>query len=650
MSIKVNLETGFNPKVLKENFNGDLTDAKDLFEVIENDPKKESIWYTKRRKVSFPVKVLHYEDISVYESVQLNFYEKFIILLLQKGIKSSNTDELIGKLSKLLNIALVCVEEFIEFLIKNSYLNFNESSNNYQLDPTIKFTINESLDYAMFADLSVKKADCNKILLVPELSGIYYLESDFSSKVFIRKGNENSQKKVKLSPSFVLNVEKSNDLIRELIVKYFSTTNYHLTKDFTFKLNEDLYSDYMLEFEATLLYEYNKESKISILSKIIVENDNILPISFIEKLLVGQKIDTVKPKFIEIGEVFYSSITVANKELSNYERITESESKELAPLLASLEVTQIKSSNIKKDHKNKVNNLNKEINDSKTYINEINEKIKVNESLLEEYEQIDNDLALNVKKTIRALMLDKISLEKAIVDLKTNQDKVDSDFSKELAESESLVAIEKEKVSIKESKIEEARKNELKSSHFVEEIIEKNNKKLYKIIQEVLDKYPPSKNIFNRYVSEICLELDKAISASEVNAMDQVAFSLVGIRDYYDKVIKVIFDLLLNKNEKNLGSYLGDWSNREQLRSTFNKRAVKTSFLQNLIKFNDVINAISHKEDNGKERDRNNKNITEFKKMVHKEREIVMLNIPDFFNSISLTKAESNLIISKLKM
>jgi hypothetical protein len=184
----------------------------------------------------------------------------------------------------------------------------------------------------------------------------------------------------------------------------------------------------------------------------------------------------------------------------------------------------------------------------------------------------------------------------------------------------------------------------------VDEIIDKNRKKLNQHIETVIDKYPYSKNNLFRYKTEICLKLDRAISASEVNALEPVAFELTGIRDYYDRVLKVIFDLLLNKNEKNLGSYLGDGFNREGLKSVFSKRGVKISVLQNLIKFNEIINAISHKEDNGKERDKNKITISEFKKMIHKERETILLTLPDFFNGLSLTKTEIKSIISRLKI
>ena len=56
-------------------------------------PKENGISYSKDRKISFSAKGLYFTNISVLKSVQLAFFEKYIILLLQKGIKASSRKE-----------------------------------------------------------------------------------------------------------------------------------------------------------------------------------------------------------------------------------------------------------------------------------------------------------------------------------------------------------------------------------------------------------------------------------------------------------------------------------------------------------------------------------------------------------------------------
>ena len=56
--------------------------------IISNNEDKNSsgIYYTKSKKISFPVTGLVFTDIPVLKSVQLSFYEKYVVLILQKGI------------------------------------------------------------------------------------------------------------------------------------------------------------------------------------------------------------------------------------------------------------------------------------------------------------------------------------------------------------------------------------------------------------------------------------------------------------------------------------------------------------------------------------------------------------------------------------
>src|SRR5574344_1686576 len=72
------------------------------------------------RNVKVPFNTLYFtkKDILTRSETVLNFYEKMIVLLLKEGIKASGNEKLINKLSIMLNIKEVFVEDFINVLIR----------------------------------------------------------------------------------------------------------------------------------------------------------------------------------------------------------------------------------------------------------------------------------------------------------------------------------------------------------------------------------------------------------------------------------------------------------------------------------------------------------------------------------------------------
>ena len=72
------------------------------------------------RDIKVPFNTLYFtkKDIPTRSESVLNFYEKTIVLLLKEGIKATSNEKLIEKLSVMLNIKEVLVEDFLNVLFR----------------------------------------------------------------------------------------------------------------------------------------------------------------------------------------------------------------------------------------------------------------------------------------------------------------------------------------------------------------------------------------------------------------------------------------------------------------------------------------------------------------------------------------------------
>jgi hypothetical protein len=304
----------------------------------------------------------------------------------------------------------------------------------------------------------------------------------------------------------------------------------------------------------------------------------------------------------------------------------------------------------KKNYKQKFNSITSEIKNLKEKIEGIDASISISEILVKESDQNEPELLINLMKTLDELKIEKLEISKLISEKEKELSNTNILAIEEEKNLEDSIEIKKEKFSNIESNIKQLQIQTRETTNEMEALIAKNSSKFNEIIQVALKKYPLKSNLFNLYVNKICTGIGQAISASEHNAFNEIAYFLDGIRDSYRKVFQVIFDSLLKKQEVSLGRYLGDMFNREKLRSLFNNRNIKVNIIQKLVNFHEIINAISHKGENGKEKSKNINLINSFKIMKHNEREDLMMAIPEFFNSILFSKAEVNTFLSKLKL
>lgn len=645
--IKENLNTivdNQNNNILN---NEKVNNEKNKLELLDNNivtDYKDGVVYAKSVRLSFSIKRLFISKIPVFQSEQLSFYQKFIILLLSKGVKANDLTE---SLSSILNVSKICVDDFLRYLNNNYYLEYDKKTDLYKLCKDVHFTLEPKFDNAMFAELTTKLADCNQIIYLKEIDKCY-LEKDFNNGVFKRKSNI-VYDDVGYSESYEIgssNFSKSE--IYDLLVKYYEQTNIHIKKDFSFDVKLSKSYEYQLEFDALLQYNYSKENSKATLFNTIVLKDNFLPTRLIELLTEKYKVDNDLPRFLSMKEQFYDNVEQSTLELEQTDLSIEKAKLDCMPLNEEVEKSVSELKELRKTNRIKKKEASNAVEEIISQLKIKEEDISLNEALINKPPINDEKLIQNLKKTIMDLKESQKKLNEELT-VKTNYvQKLETDLQKSEDNLSKIVKENKKALRNAQSVIEKYEQEKKEQDCALTSLLTNNKNKTNKTIKSVIQKYPLDKNIFYRYINNIVVSLDSAISASESNAVDEVAMCIDKIREMYRKVIQVVFDKLLNKNEMNLGSYMTDFYNQLEVEKMFEARGINIDVKQRLVMFHELANAIGHLAENGPKKEANLRRLNEFKTMSLFERNRLILAIPDFFNSISFTPNEVEVFVKRL--
>ena len=610
----------------------------------------KSIFYSKVKKLSFLVKGLHFKNIPVRQSIQLSFYEKYMVLLLQKGIYAVDKKDLIIKTSNFLNVSNKCIEEFVNFLSIKGLISYDPHKNIFSIDESVHFSIDKSLGNSMFADFDIKMADCNKVVFLEE-ANLLFLAEDFSNNSFELMGRGKIQQPlIEIPQSIVYALKNRQEELRSLFVRYFAGTNMHLTTDISYELSKDNFSDYKIGFDATIEYEYYPEFQKSMRKNTVVMNGNILPDSFINLLSEKYDEDDDLPKFIRLGDTLHNSISQNTESIEKIIEEIDQAKNFVEPI--EIEIKEGKSGllSLQKQHSKRIKLEQEKADELKKEIDRLIEEIKTNESLADASKDADKEYVKNLKNTTSELKKSIQLLEKKLEENELSVSSLKIDFEKEEQELSQKVKFNEAKFQELNETIKGYEKQHNVASTEYHNFISLNEKELNDIVKEVLRKYPEKENILYRYISDICLWVDNAISASEYNSFDEVGRNIDMIREMYRKVLQAVFDSLLKKSAENLGYYLSDPFGLIEIDNLFKKRSIALDIKNKLMVFHSLSNAIGHSIENGPQRAKNEKKVEDFKQMSVGDRTKILLSIPNFFNSIDFTKTEINAIISKLKL
>ena len=616
----------------------------------QNDRAAAGIYYTRAKKLAFTVKGLTFTNIPVLKSVRLSFYEKFAVLLLQKGVKASNLDELVDFISIMLNVSNKCIAEFVVDLKTNKSLIFDSKEHIFKLDPAVRFTLDKNRDNAMFAELDVKQADCDKIVFVNELNSLY-LDEDFPKEVFARKGDATNASNTSL-PSKVTDIVYSRRaLLETLFVRYFNGTDMHLKRDFSYELLEDKCLDFQFEFDALIEYQYIKEQKKAIRQNVIVQNGNMLPEQFIDSLADKYNTDTTLPKFIALDEDFYQKITSCADSITDTEAaidITNDKAnliqQEVIYKKADLRALQEEHAKAEKVETDKIDKIKKEIVDKEGDINVIEDMVS--------HPKADDSVALinTLKDEIKGLNAKRSELESQLSDTQKSLEELIKTHRQTEGEMNSVIKSKEAEWKVCNDSIKEYERKRKDSGSDGNDLIKKYNNKFSSIVKSVTDKYPMTENLFCIYVIDICIGLDSAVSASEYSSFDEVIRHVDGIREKYRKVLQSVFEVVLRENITTLGGYLSDPYKQIKIQYKLREKKIPLDLFNKLTTFHSLANAIGHFTENGRQKKDNKQRMADFMKLTAKERSEILLAIPTFFLKIELSKKEIDAIVAKLRV
>lgn len=167
------------------------------------------------------------------------------------------------------------------------------------------------------------------------------------------------------------------------------------------------------------------------------------------------------------------------------------------------------------------------------------------------------------------------------------------------------------------------------------------------IIKTTLNKYPFDKCILNYYISKIVNSLSDAINYSNLNRKQEFYLHMDNLRESYRKIMHYIFELVVEINLKNYGEFFKPM-NRIIVEKVFKEKEIEFHYISLLEKFHNLSGAIGHKNEKGLNRHVNQSTIDEFWELNGDKRNDILLSVPNFLNSISLTNQEKKSISNKL--
>lgn len=463
------------------------------------------------REIKIPFTAIHFtkKDIVTRSGTILNFYQKTILLILKKGIKAIDTDDLAKKISVMLNIKYLIVKHCVEYFYKMKIIKLENGI--YVLGDDVNCTYSEKNSNVMLANVKMGKDNLNYVylseigtLLTQKLIDEYKITStekldapNYSDELL----NQLDKQLMKLN-------EKGIPL--DLASKSLSNT---VCEKVQIKL-EDLkeLKKSMINIPLKISYIYNRDLAKGVYhsSELNFSGSSILSNYFDNtalnlKLSLDYEHDTKKPDYILYEE---------NLEQEKQTRLEiEKKSKEVKKLQADKISTEetIKAAKKKIDDKNaKIKELKKQLKELQEDNKEYKEKFLILEKEQASVKDDDNNLK-ELNKKLNVLQQETSSSEKEIKNIIKNYN---DDYEKKYTDSFERKLL----------------------------MFEKNNNKLY-------DKY---KNVYeeNSKILQNLLSMSKKINDNS-NMVEEWFYLYKAFTCY----LKFILSILLNREPNTINSF-----------------------------------------------------------------------------------------------
>lgn len=380
--------------------------------------KSLEIYY---REVNVPFKILKFTKNNIKTRVEatLNFYEKYIILILKDGVKAKDKAKLADEISNMLNIKYGIVFKFIKLLEELDAIKLEGGI--YSLTDNTIFTSSDNYKDIMLANLKESE---------DSIDYIYILETgNLISRNLLEKSNIEIYN-LSISTSNILSI-KQDIITKSKIGKQIATDSLQKTvfSNFEFSMNdfEDVEKG-NINLPIKIEYLYDREKGYGIYSNCNVNIENeyiakyILPENISLKIKTEYGIDSKKPDYIILEEQL-------EKEKIQIEKLKSEQN-----VLKELEVSEKQKSNDMKQLTDSIEFKNKTIKELKKEIASLKQETKEYKIKKKEYDKQEQENILLKEK------VEELKKEKAIIE-KTKKEKKD-----EIRKIENKVAEDHQKI------------------------------------------------------------------------------------------------------------------------------------------------------------------------------------------------------------
>ena len=332
--------------------------------------------YTKKVEVKFPAFNLSIKNIPILTYERLRFYEKYIVLALEKGIEADNLNQLVCVLSDTFNIKMSFVQEFIEMFDALGHLQTNRKGrkNFFTLSSTYQILYDKKDKRIMQAYMSKDTMDFGLLYFLPDAQK-FYAQSTIETYKLEPEIYDADDKK--LVEQFF---ENNKNLIAPFVEEFLQKTrpNYVLGPNLDDIELSNLKKCYV-NLDLLLNYQYKDgvSSLVDITFDPLFKQD--LDEEYFKSVQKQYKTDDSVPKFIKYQDFYQQTTELCDQFLQLDQKRTAAEQQinDLENKIAKLNRNKSKSKNKQKKEESiqKVQDQIKALNEEKDEINQSQKEI-----------------------------------------------------------------------------------------------------------------------------------------------------------------------------------------------------------------------------------------------------------------------------------
>ena len=509
-----------------------------------------NILYSREIKVPFNGIIFKKQKIKTKSSAPLNISEKYITLILADGIKAKNQEDLIDKISCMLNIKRIFTQEYVELLSSLNGLVFEDGiyklNNNNCIEYDLKDTrILHSNVKVGYDDISyIYLYDINVLLSMPIVASSGFTNTnpvEYNYDAEERITFFGQIKEMKEQQKLITNLSVKNTLVEDSEITLFDISGC---------------ANITVNIPLEIFYEYKKSEEVGYFFgfRFVEEQDYF-------KTLFNR--DYMKNYFHKNSEY--------NKDIKKPGFIIHEENVQEQQLL-----------------QKEIDDIKEELDNITSLSEDEKNELSMEKSNLEELKNTKTNLTKAIKK------IDPKNEGKELEQLKDELTIVDEKYKK----SEEQIALLNEEITNKKEEIKQIniqlqkKSNELNKS-FVENfnMSDEYEKKLFKFYEKIVEITKKHKIIYTRYKTliDLLLSTSKKINDGKILIDDDLNPFEPRLND-----ASAVIASILNTPYAKYESLKKELAINSGLRLSLLSKGIKQSTLDNLVKMEYILDASRH--------------------------------------------------------